>query len=396
MADSQAKRRLRAEQRRERDQDERKFEEEVEKRVRGLAVAEAAGRRFAAEQDGDRFSFPEGGRTLSDDLAVPPREVQWSIEDLHPAGGNTLLVAQLKTGKTTLLLNLVKALADDEPFLGRFSVARLSGRVAFWNYELDADMFRRWARDVRVEHPERVAEPLHLRGTMLPIWLPERADQAAKWLRDNEVEFLIIDPAAAAWRGLVDNENDNGQLAAFTHALDALKRRAGVRDLVLATHMGRQAFEEDAERSRGGTRLEDWMDAGWYLRKDSTGRRTFRAMGRDVSLEAIDLSYQDAERRMQFTGQTRDERRVSDGVQNVVDALSQLEHAGDYPATTRTLEAATEGNKNDLSRWIQEADRAGLIKREKVGKAKLCSLTVEGRKRVERKVSRRRKRGRTK
>src|SRR4051794_29897526 len=91
------------------------FEQLVARRLRDMEIADEARRRFAATRAGGRFAFPTAGRTLADDLATPPREQKYAVDRLHSSGGNTLLVAQYKAGKTTLLLNLMTALADEEP-----------------------------------------------------------------------------------------------------------------------------------------------------------------------------------------------------------------------------------------------------------------------------------------
>ena len=85
--------------------------------------------------------------TLKDALAEPREALSYTIDRLHTASGNTLLVAQYKTGKTTLMANLLKALADGEPFLSEFAV-KLEGRVAFFNYELTREMFLDWLGDI--------------------------------------------------------------------------------------------------------------------------------------------------------------------------------------------------------------------------------------------------------
>ena len=370
-------------------QHQAEFEAAVAKELRQIEVRTEARRRQAAKAQPDIASLlPPAGRTLADELAEAPEEVAFAIDRLHPAGGNALLVAQYKAGKTTLLLNLVKALADGEPFLGQFDVAPLAGRVAYFNYELDAAMFGVWARDLGIAHPERVAAPLHLRGAGLPFWHDAVAEQLIAWLRQNEVEFLILDPAARAWRGLVDNENDNAAVAVFTDTLDAIKREAGVPNLVLSTHTGRLRPAENEERSRGATRLEDWMDAGLYLTSDSHGRRALRASGRDVDVEAIDLDYDDWTRRLSTSGQTRRERREDEGVQRVLDTLATF----DEPPTTKGLSDALTGEKEKRSGWIKAAAVAGYLERRytdetphderespRPGAGLYCSLTDRGR-----------------
>ena len=327
--------------------------------------------------------LPRPGKTLKADLARKRRRTRFTIDRLHPSGGNTLLVAEKKAGKTTLALNLVRALVDEEPFLGHFEVRPLTGRVAFLNYELDAEMFREWARDLDIRCVKKVAHPIHVRGRTLRFWELRTATRLTNWLRRNKVEFLIVDPAARAWNGLVDNENDNAQVGRFIDALDDIKRRSGVRDLLLTTHTGRARQEDGQERSRGATRLEDWMDAGWYLTKDHDGRRSLRAIGRDVDVDALDLEYVPALRRITTTGETRIMRREHDGIQHVVKALATWK--GTAP-TTSELSSAMRGDQNRRSEWILAAEREGCIKRIRDGRAQRCSLTRKGRKlgRVER------------
>lgn len=163
----------------------------------------------------------------------------------------------------------------------------------------------------------------HLRGRTAPFWERGFQEHLTDWLLRWGVEFLIIDPAARAWRGLVDNENDNSKIDAFTAAVDELKLSAAVPSALITHHFGRVQHEEGEERARGATRLEDWADALWYLTKDKGGRRALRATGRDVDVEAIDLDYAEDLRRFRATGQTRGERREHHGALAVVGALDR-------------------------------------------------------------------------
>jgi RecA-family ATPase len=49
-----------------------------------------------------------------------------------------------------------------------------------------------------------------------------------------------VDPFARAFSG---EENSNSEVGRFLEALDVVKQRAGVKDLILTTHMGRAEFE---------------------------------------------------------------------------------------------------------------------------------------------------------
>ena len=257
---------------------ERKVHQEVERiEVRDEAKGRVAAHRARSVED----LFPEPGKTLADDLANPPRERRFFVDQLHPDGGNSLLVAQYKTGKTTVLLNLAKSLADREPFLSRFDVAPLDGRIAYWNYELDPDQFRRWVRDIGIDHPERIAEPLHLRGAHCRSGNPSTRPEPSSGCGPTRSSSSSSTPRRAPGPDSSRRRKTTRPSARSPTRWTRSSVKPTFEHLVVSTHTGRQQFEENEERSRGATRLEDWMDAGWYYTKDGQGRRALRAMGRE-------------------------------------------------------------------------------------------------------------------
>jgi AAA domain len=104
------------------------LDQEVAAEVRKLRVREEARRRLAAEKEDATKPFDAG--LLEDILARPP-EPPFRVEGLLPSEAGTLVVAQRKTGKTTLTLNLARSLLTGQRFLGRFEVRRVIGSVAF-------------------------------------------------------------------------------------------------------------------------------------------------------------------------------------------------------------------------------------------------------------------------
>lgn len=284
------------------------LEEDITKVVRSLDVRDAAYARRRA-RDVVRVELPE--ESLRDVLARPRDATTFTVHSLHPTGGNTLFIAQRKTGKTTIAMNLVKALADDEPFLNEFEVVS-EGRVGYLNYELNEGQCLDWFEDMKILN-QGVISVLNLRGNGGCLWIEENRKKFVTWLKRHKVDKLVIDPAGRAWRGVVDNENDNSQLREFTSILDEIKQEAGVSDLWLIHHIGKSHTEEGSERGRGGSALEDWPDAIWTLTKDSNGTRSFGAEGRDVDLEPHDLDYDRDTRQLAMCGARR-ERRVQDRV----------------------------------------------------------------------------------
>jgi RecA-family ATPase len=234
-----------------RDEDEDDFREAVERHIFQAKARDQAYRLLRAEREA-AIDLPPVGSTLADALKKAPDRIAYTVNDLMIAGGNVLAVGGFKVGKTTLIGNLVKALADGEPFLGVFDTDMHKGRIAYLNYEVSEAQFLTWMRDLDIENPRRVI-PLNLRGRRLPFWIPEVRDKFAAWLRANKVRFLVLDPLGRAWRGLVDNENDNANVRDFTDALDELKAAADVPNALITHHTGRKEHEEDAEHGRGAT-----------------------------------------------------------------------------------------------------------------------------------------------
>lgn len=255
-------------------------------------IRREARRLVDAEEAKAAFRPPVEYGTLADELAMPEEPVVYRIDQVMPAGANTVLTAQFKTGKTTLVNNMVKSLADGKPFLGRYPVQQLDGRVGLFNYEVGAAQYRRWLRDTDIEHPERVAL-LHLRGMRLPLTAME--DWIVDWLKRHEVEVWILDPFARAMVGSGD-ESDNTEVGVFTDTIDVIKERAGVKELIMPAHTGRMEQEIGKERARGASRLDDWADVRWILTKDDDGHRFLRCTGRDVEEPEQRLRYHEADR----------------------------------------------------------------------------------------------------
>lgn len=303
------------------------------------------------------------------ELDLEERPIVWTVEDLHERGTNTLLVAGYKTGKTVLALNLLKSLADNEPFLGFKSALPDDGRrVAFWNYELTEDQARRWVRELGVEHPERISH-LPLRGYRMPLQTDQIVEWAVRWLDARDVKVWVIDPFAEAFDG---DENDNSEVRVWLQNLNEIKRRAGVEDVWLVVHSGHAEQEEGRERARGASRLEGWKDVGWYYAKhpDNDGLRFLRAFGRDVSVSnfavRMDPRTRGLSRDSTSEGMTRDQVVADSKARKVAEIVAR--HPGiNATALRRQLGKGTNEAKDD---WIELAEDMGLIRREVGGPGK--------------------------
>jgi len=263
--------------------------------VRKLELRRAALRIVEQREQEAAFVWPEGGWSARDELALPDEPVTYTVAHVMPTGTNVLLTAGYKSGKTTMVNNLARSLVDGTRFLGRFDIAAMPGNVAIWNYEVDGPMYRRWLRSMKIQELDKLY-PFNLRGYRMPLLVKHVEDRVVAWLAERDIKFWVVDPFARAFVGSGE-ENSNDQVGKFLDTLDVIKRRAGVRDLVLPTHTGRAEMSAGQEHARGATRLDDWADVRWILtRENSDSPAYFRASGRDVTWSESQLSYDEETR----------------------------------------------------------------------------------------------------
>lgn len=352
----------------EQEAERRRTETAVQERLERLKINHEAQQRLNSEITRQRtFELPQPGWSAEDFIAESEEPLHEVVKGMHYEGNNTLLVAEYKTGKTTLEINLAGALADGKPFLGRFDTDLSEGKIAFFNYEMGKDQFRLWLNESDIENIDRIV-PLNLRGFNMPFWDETVLLELAEWLNKNEVQFIILDPASKAWRGLIDNESDNVQLAEFFGAIDTLKERAGVPNLLLSVHTPR-----DADRARGGGEIEAWPDANWYLGKmKGTKHRALRAEGRDVDLGDTVLEYDNDTRSLRAGGEAS---AMEDEV-GCRAAVAAIEGSGGSFPSLKAFTAALQGQHGNKRRMVHVAVERGYVEEsEDTGGTKMYKRT---------------------
>lgn len=266
----------------------------VTERANRLRIDRDAKRLLANEAQNDDPE-PDAG-TLAEILARPP-EPPHRVENLIPSNASTLIVAQRKTGKTTLILNHTRCLITGEHLLGRFPVRPIppDTNVAILNFEVSGAQLAQWANEAGVPTDRLWIE--NLRGRRNPLTHPDDRQALAERLRTNNTAALFVDPFGRAYTGL--SQNDPGEVGAWLVDLDRFTRgEVGATDLILATHAG-----WNGERTRGSSALEDWADSIITLTRDeTTDIRYIRAIGRDVELEEDQLAYDHPTRWLSLTG----------------------------------------------------------------------------------------------
>jgi hypothetical protein len=231
-------------------------------------------------------------------LAAADEPVLYRIDQLMPIGSRVLLVAQMKTGKTTLTANLLRSLIDGEPFLG-YDVAQPSGHVVLIDTEMSSTMLRRWLRDIGIVHRAR-ASLVTLRGRVQAFDLRQERvfTHWVERLRALSCSVLVID----CLKPILDHLglDENRETGMITTPLTRLMIEAGVSELILVHHAG-----HNGERSRGDSALRGWPEVEWHIVRlasdpdkeaEMNAPRYFRAYGRDVDVP---------ERRLEYDAQTR-------------------------------------------------------------------------------------------
>jgi hypothetical protein len=313
-------------------------EYEVRERLHRLRVMHEARSRLDQELRPD-VQLPEV-KPLDVLLAEPDAPVRYRIDRLALDGARIMLSAQYKAGKTTIIGNLLRALADAEPFLGRFDVKIPAKRIALLDDELDENTLRRWLREQGIVNTAAIADVVSLRGRLGSFNLLDERN-LAQWIRrlsDIGCDYLILDCLRPVLDSLgLDENKDAGK---FLVPFDALLTGAGVRDACVVQHMG-----HTGERSRGDSRLQDWPDAIWRLVRESNepdSARFFSAFGRDVNVTEGRLSYTD--RRLIYSDGNRADAKLEAAIRDVLALLaadarrsgeglnsSELEREVDYP-----------------------------------------------------------------
>jgi hypothetical protein len=290
-----------------------RYDAMVTQAVLQLAVKQKAAEKYAAIT-AKPLNLP-AITSLGDFLAVPDDLATYRVDQLWPTGGNVLLAAQAKAGKSTAMLNLIKSLVDGRPFLGQYE-ARPAGRVVLLDNELDERNLRRWLREIGITNTDRV-QVMSLRGKVSSFNVTDKAVRS-EWAKIlSGADVLILDCLRPVLDALgLDEHRDAGK---FLEPFTELLGEAGIGESLIVHHMG-----HGGERSRGDSRLIDWPDAGWRLIREGEPPNTqtyFTAKGRDVEVYEKRLAYTHADRSLVIVGGSRKDVKLDGALDDVLGLL---------------------------------------------------------------------------
>ena len=326
------------------------FAAQVAKEKWRLEVNDQARREFDADKAGatiNQIPTPTPGDEF---LAIEDPPITWLLQGLQPQGTNALLAAQAKSGKTTMVTNLVKALVDRAEFLGEF-LNTFTGTVTLIDDELDERMLRRWLKNLGLKHPERL-RVVTLRGRLSTFNIVDPTIRAHWGKMLTGTDYLILDclrPALDAC-GL----DENHEAGVFLNAYNELLRDAGVGSSLVVHHMGHAS-----QRSRGDSRIMDWPDVLWKLTRkdpeDHTSPRYFEAFGREVDVARREVEFNDGKLLLALQENSYPEPTTPEEWM----IISWLRHAAEKPRSKRWWrdQAVIDNNNGCYNPGANEAER---------------------------------------
>lgn len=354
--------------------EERDYEDALAEEVKRLRFHNNARATAKMEDDTANWDAPPADASFT---LAQAKDREWEqrdfyIDGLFVRGHVVTLAGQKKVGKSTLVGNLMKSLADGEPFLNKFEVRRsLAGRVGVWNCEMEAQDFVEYLTRMQIRSDDRIVMG-NLRDYRVNLMTDVGMQWTISWLLSREVEIWMPDPWSkmCAWAGV--DENDNSQVKQLLNRIDEIKRLAGLGGIFMPVHPPRAANGQDGAdvRGRGASALDEWPDELWmYLRDEDI--RTLKVEGRGVLLEDTVLDFDHGTGLLRVNGSTR--RQVkNDGAKDKV-----LEYIRANPGTKSSAIYDALGLQTAAaSKAILGLETDGLIERVPGEKgAKLCYAT---------------------
>ena len=335
------------------------FNRAVADEAHKLRVRQEAARVVRQEALGDQ---PAPDVASLAELLARPVDHRWRIDGLLPAGGRLLLSAQRKTGKTIATGNMARSLLTGEPFLGRFDVTKLDGRIVVLNYEVTGEQYAAWMDDIGVPHNRLYV--VNLRGRRNLLADDDGRAELAEIVHTREGQVMTVDPFGRSFTG--KSQNDAAEVAPWLVRLDEVAEQAGCTELILTAHAG-----WDGERTRGSSALEDWPDSIVTMTRDpDTGQRFIKADGRDVDLDEDRLDYDPVTRRLSLSGAGNRKKVRKDGhAEHLAEAVRDIVTEAPGINTTELTERLRQGGEHlqreDTAVAVHRAEDRGWVHRER-------------------------------
>lgn len=240
--------------------------------LRKRITTELVDRLDASTKEGAHIDFGKS-RSVSDLLALPLiDESPYLVEKLLPDGDFTLLAAQEKIGKTSLVLSLCRALTgESDEFLGSKVTQR--ARVLYLDYELtDTQLQHQYLKGFK---PTEDLVFYNARTLGMPNLFREKTlEKLARFIDGEGITYVVYDTLsniiAASGMAMtpdVDPTSNNALMSFLIQSLkDVLKPAHGH---MLVHHSGKGFTDSNGQKhrnpSRGASSIPGAADSIWNL-----------------------------------------------------------------------------------------------------------------------------------
>jgi hypothetical protein len=297
-------------------------------------------------------------KTGVDLASAPDQEIIWIAKGLVAKGAITELGAKVKAGKTTLLMEMVRAILDGDTFLDQ---ATLKTSVVYLS-EQPSVSFRKAMERARLLGREDFLALLHV-DTRGIAW-PQVAAAAVAQCKRVGAAFMVVDtlPQFAGLTG--DRENNSGDaLEAMQPLQAAVAEGVGI---VLVRHE-RKSGGDVGDSGRGSSAFAGAVDIVLSLRKpeghSAKNRRLLQSLSRfsetpnDLLIELTDAGYIAIGERREIA------------LKDAKDAILRLAPQGEVQALAlQELASRADLTRPTAQRAIDELIRDGQLSR--IGKGK--------------------------
>lgn len=300
------------------------------------------------------------------DLATyTPPDTAWLVDELMPMDGSLGLFAERKAGKTTTVVELVRAVLGGDKFLGRFASHLPAGaRVALLDTEMTPAMLHHEYTKVGIDADSLSRIDLHpLRGRSRLLDLRDETTRA-RWRELIAPGSVIVVDCLYTVLAAAQVDESSAQVSDIIDGIKALAVECAAAGLVVVHHLGK----DPTKGARGHSSIEGSVDTLATIRLDGPPAadtpRLFSATGRlDVDVPAALLARGD-DNRLTLSANTPKSDRARAVAHKDDDITWSLinDHPGlslrsleELPTETRKL------SRTRLRRSLERLDRLGFV-----------------------------------
>jgi hypothetical protein len=211
---------------------------------------------------------------LSERLLEP--EPEWLIKGLMKRGQICLLVAEAKVGKSSVLYDTFRCLADGDPLFGEYPT-RLRGEICYFNGEMpENDVTRQMTHtSIQAKNKVHIVDKPLFGGS---LYDPEKQDEIIERFTETGVRLWTIDVFRNFFEGA--SERDETEVQKFFDILQTIRHEADLDGIILVHH----ANKSGSNRASGSGAFEGSPDMLWTLSMPDgrSGHRELNAHGRGV------------------------------------------------------------------------------------------------------------------